>query len=399
MKIIFAVTELLADKQLPEDNVRNCFCDNSTIYRRIPNLTGNVLFIVCQKCIGIACSGNIVLRYQSVQRLLNFQACGNLIRANVLSHKNTNIFHIRFHVVHIAYQVQQLQNIDIVWFNAVMMIGSVLTTINDTANRTFQKGVNSVIKQIERHQCIFILVLDRLCCLLKTGKHRALTAGKMLSGISVFPDLCKHILHQPELIRHKGICFYKFTLAGITFQIQYRTAKGKQIFQYLLIFFVLLPEQLFCGFCFGKNTLFDDFVHRGRTQTQPGVETSLYFREIVSADLGNAVNCLLRGHHDPHSAAALCTDLFHNRLQIQHEIRIRTDVLTNFIDHKQQPVVLALTLYIFFNFLDKLLNTQLNLFFPVKPVACRSFTHVQCFRHCCYNVILKKSKGLTRILP
>ena len=214
-EIVFSIPKFFADKQFSEDNIRNCFCNNGTIYRGVPNFTGNILFIVCQKSISIACSGNIVLRYQSIQGLLYFKTGGNLIRTNIFCHENADIVHICLDIVYIAYEIQEFQDIDIILFNAIMMICCILATVNDMANGTVQECVKGIIKQIERNKCIFIFVLDCLSCFLKAGKHGAFAAGEMLSRVSMLSDFRKNILHQAELIGNKRISFYKFALASV----------------------------------------------------------------------------------------------------------------------------------------------------------------------------------------
>ena len=168
----------------------------------------------------------------------------------------------------------------------------------------------------------------------------------------------------------------------------------KQVFQHLMILFILLLEQLFCNFCFSKNSLFDDFVHGRRTQTQPCIESSLNLRKIIAADFGNAVNCLLRSYHDPNSAAAFRSDFFHNGLQVQHKVRIRADILTNLVNHKQQAVVFSFAFHVFFDFTHKLFNAQFNFFFAIEPITGSGFTHAKCFTHCRYNVIFKERKRI-----
>ena len=99
--------------------------------------------------------------------------------------------------------------------NSVMAVRRNLAAVNYPADCTFEEGVHGVIEQAERNKRIFIFAFYCLCGLLKAGKHRALTAGEVLAGISVFADLRKDILHKAELIRHKWIGFDKIILAGI----------------------------------------------------------------------------------------------------------------------------------------------------------------------------------------
>ena len=79
--------------------------------------------------------------------------------------------------------------------------------------------MDRVVEQAEWNQRVFIPLLDGLRGLLEARQHRALAAGQMLAGVSVFTDLGKNILHQPELVGHKGIGFDKVILTSIPLQV------------------------------------------------------------------------------------------------------------------------------------------------------------------------------------
>ena len=86
-----------------------------------------------------------------------------------------------------------------------------------------------IVKTKEWNKCVFILLLNFLCSFLKTGKHGTLTTRQMLTGISMFPDFRKYLLHDDELIRHEREVLCKFSRTGITFNIQNRAAEAEQV--------------------------------------------------------------------------------------------------------------------------------------------------------------------------
>ena len=116
-------------------------------------------------------------------------------------------------------------------------------------------------------------------------------------------------------------------------------------------------KKLICRIRFCQNTLFDNFIHGGRGKAEARIKASLNLGKVIAGDMDNGVNRLLTCHHDPNFAVAANADLFYERLQIDHQVTIVTDVLTDLIHHEQQPKVLALSVYIFLNVSYKLGDT------------------------------------------
>ena len=101
-----------------------------------------------------------------------------------------------------------------------MIVCRFLAALDHAADGTVKECVNRIIEEIERCQCILVLILDLLCCLLEAGQHGTLTAGQMLSGIAVLADLRKHLLHDDELVRHKREVLCKLARAVVALNIQ-----------------------------------------------------------------------------------------------------------------------------------------------------------------------------------
>ena len=84
-----------------------------------------------------------------------------------------------------------------------------------------------IIKTEERNKCILILLLNFLCSFLETGQHGTLTTGQVLTGISMFPDFSKYLLHDDELIWHEREVLCKFPRTRIAFNVQNRAAEAE----------------------------------------------------------------------------------------------------------------------------------------------------------------------------
>ena len=93
--------------------------------------------------------------------------------------------------------------------------------------------------------------------------------------------------------------------------------------------------------------------------------------------MDNGVNRFLARDHNPDFSHAAGSDFFHKGLQIDHQIPVVTDILTNLVHHKQQPEVFAFSVHIFFDVRNELGNAQFIRLFTVKPVPGGLFAHAE----------------------
>ena len=263
-KVIFPITELLGCENITVNHLSNTLHDRSGIHIGIPDFTLNVLFLIGQEIISIASSANIVLAHQTVKASTDSFTHDNLIHTNIVRHKDNDIVQIRRNIINISNQVQKFQHIHILLFNAIHVVSSFLTTLNYSANRTVQESMYGIVKTEEWNKCVFILLLNFLCSFLETGKHRTLTTGQVLAGISMFPDFSKYFLHDDELIRHEWEVLCKFSRTGITFNIQNRTAKAEQVTKNRIILLINTFQIFGCFWLLFQDTLLDNFIHGGR---------------------------------------------------------------------------------------------------------------------------------------
>ena len=226
-KIIFSITKLLGRENIAVNHLSDTLHDRSGIHIGIPDFTLNVLFFVSQKVISVAGSADIVLAHQTVKASTDSFAHDNLIYTNIVCHKDNYIVQIRRNVINISNQVQKFQYIHILLFNAIAVVGSFLATLDYPADRTVQESMYGIIKTEERNKCVFILLLNFLCSFLETGQHGTLTTGQVLTGISMFPDFSKYLLHDDELIWHEREVLCKFPRTRIAFNVQNRAAEAE----------------------------------------------------------------------------------------------------------------------------------------------------------------------------
>ena len=259
--------------------------------------------------------------------------------------------------------------------------------------------MNCIVKKMEWNQSIFILILHILCCFLEAGEHGTLTAGQMLTGIAVLANLGKHLLDHDELIRHKGESCRKLRTIRKALDVKNGIVESIEVFEYGVFLVIDHAKKLICRICFRQNTLFDNFINGGRGKAEARIEASLNFGKVIAGDMDNGVNRLLTCHHDPNLAVAANANLFYKRLQIDHQVTIVTNVLTDFIHHKQQSEILALAVYIFLNVSYELGDAQLIRFLTIEPVPRRLFAHAERRLQNRNNVILKERKGIASLRP
>ena len=148
-----------------------------------------------------------------------------------------------------------------------------------------------------------------------------------------------------------------------------------------------------------QNTLFDDLIDGRGRQAQTSVEASLNLGEVVAGDFHDGINRFLTCDHDPNLAPAFVTDLFHQRLQIHHQIAIVADVLTDFIHAEQEAEVSFLAVHIFLDFRDELLDAHVGVLFAVEPVAGCCLAHTENRLQNLHHIVFKEGSGIAGVDP
>ena len=281
----------------------------------------------------------------------------------------------------------------------IVIVCRSLAAVDNPSDGAFEECVNCIVKQMEWNQSIFILILHILGCFLEAGEHGTLTAGQMFTGIAVLANLGKHLLDHDELVRYKGESCRKLRTIRKALDVKNGIVESIEVFEYGVFLVIDHAKKLIRRICFRQNTLFDNFINGGRGKAEARIEASLNFGKVIAGDMDNGVNRLLTCHHDPNLAVAANANLFYKRLQIDHQVTIVTNVLTDFIHHKQQSEILALAVYIFLNVSYELGDAQFIRFLTIEPVPRRLFAHAERRLQNRNNVILKERKGIAGLRP
>ena len=266
IEVILAVAIFLCLVDIGIDHLRNALDDRCGINVGILDVLLDVLLFIGQEVIIIAGSADIVLAHKPVQGFSDIFAEDDLIRADIISHQDNNVVHVGRDVIHIADQIKELKNVHVHSFNSRTNICCILAALNHAANRTIKEGMYGIIEAEERDQSVLVLVLNLLRRLLETGKHRALTTGKVLAGVTVLTDLRKDLLHDDELIRNKREVYSKLVCTGKALDIQDGVREAEEIAKHRVVFLIETFQLLLNIRFLLQNTLLDNLIHGGRRQ-------------------------------------------------------------------------------------------------------------------------------------
>ena len=212
-------------------------------------------------------------------------------------------------------------------------------------------------------------------------------------------DAGQHACQKVKLVWHKGVNFCKVFCIGVQFFL-YTVVEDNQIFDNGCFLVIEQTQALRCCLCLIQNTLFDNGIHIGRGQGKACIKTSLNLREVISLYLSDRVDILLARHDHPCFAHAFLAQLFCHRLEVQHQLGIIADVLSNLIHKENHMMIAAFFLNIGLYALCEIFNADLialGCFFT--PVAGRRFAHEIHVRKNIHNRILNEIKILTGAFP
>ena len=197
----------------------------------------------------------------------------------------------------------------------------------------------SIIEAEQWHQCKLVLFFHFLGCFLETAQHGTLAAREVLTRIAVFADLHKNFLHDEKLVWNERKVLCKLCRTREALDVRHCICKAEQVAHPGAFFLIDRIQRSFCFRSFFQNTLLNYFVYGRRRKAQTSFETSLNSRKFICSYFDNLINSFLSGADHPDFSSAFAADFFHQRLQIQQHIRVRANILTRFVHHKQKAEV------------------------------------------------------------
>ena len=221
-----------------------------------------------------------------------------------------------------------------------------------------EEVLQCIIEPIERHDGSHFIVHQLHGRLFEQSQHGTFTFGQVLAGCTVGTDAGQHASKQIKLVRNKRINLCKVFCVGVQLFL-HAVVEDNQIFDDGCFLVIEQTQALCCGLRLIQNALFDNSVHIGRGQRKTGIETSLNLGKVVTLHLGNGVDILLARYDYPSLTHALLAQFFRHCLEIQHQLGIITNVLTDLIHKENNMVVIAFFINIGLYTLGEILNADL----------------------------------------
>jgi len=176
-KVILAVAVFLGGVDIGEDHLCDPLHDGGGIHRGlVSDGSLDILFLIGKEVVRLAAPADIVLTQQTVQGLPDSFTQGDLVHPDIVGHEDDDVIQIcRDVIIDVADEIQELQHIHIVGFDAISGIRCTGATLDNTADGTVQEAMYGVIEAEERNEGILVLILHLLCGLLETGQHGTFT--------------------------------------------------------------------------------------------------------------------------------------------------------------------------------------------------------------------------------
>ena len=203
----------------------------------------------------------------------------------------------------------------------------------------------------------------------------------MGARISVLANFTEDLLQKPKLVWNKWEISCKIFCPGESLDVKHAILEREQVSQNRIVRLVNRAQRFGRFGSLFQDSLLNDFVCRTGRQRKTGLETRLDSGEFVFASLDDFVNRLLPGANHPNLALALAPDFFDKGLQVQKQIGIRAHILADFIDHKEQAVILGLLRNIFLNFFNKRSDAEFRFSLVGYPFCRFVFGHAKNLRH------------------
>ena len=181
-KVVLAISVFPGSVDIAENHVADAFHDRRGIHGCISiNLALDILLLVREEVIDFTRASDIVLTHQSVKTAAHLLTHDDLIQADIISHKDHNVIKVRFHIIDIAHEIEELQYIHILRLDPVSVCGCTFAALDHTADGAVQEGMYRIVEEIKRRKGILVLIFNFLGRLLEPGKHGTLAAGEMLA--------------------------------------------------------------------------------------------------------------------------------------------------------------------------------------------------------------------------
>ena len=200
-----------------------------------------------------------------------------------------------------------------------------------------QRSADAGEHVVEGRQRADLDVANVLGDLLDDAEHRTLTDGAVtaLEDI-VVGDALDRRLEERELVADERVGPDEVGLVGVVAIGLRAVDEVEERLEVRRLLGVDRLERGLAGAVLLQQALADDLLDVGAGELHAGLEAGLDLGEVVAlllrAVADDLVHVLLRGDEHPRSSGALGVEALGDRLEIQHQVRVRADELADLID-------------------------------------------------------------------
>lgn len=286
----------------------------------------------------VAVAADEGLALQALQAGLQGAALGQAVGVDAVDEEGHQVVQGALDLVHVADEEEGFEDQDV----DGLQLGVAGGLVDGGFDDAFEEALDGGVKAVEGHQDAdgFALKLDGGG--LEGVEHGALAAGQVQAGDAVAADGLEDLLHQLELVRGEGVNGGKVGGAGVGFEGHADIAKAELVFEDVGLGVVEGLQCLAGGLGLAQEALLDDLVHIGAGQGEAGLEAALDLGEVVGAAgahfAEDGVDVLLGGNDHPGPAAAEGAEIFGDGLEVEHQVGVLTDELTDLVHQEDQAM-------------------------------------------------------------
>ena len=275
VKVVLAVVQLVGVEDLPVDELADACGHFRGAYGGVGNGAGDLLLVVGQELVGLSAAAGVVLAHQALEGLVDGAAQVQQVGVRAVHHEDGDVLRVGLDVVHPADEEQQLEDLHVKGREATLGASCLVRAVDDAAHVPLEEGLHRVVEAPEGDEGRLVAVLDRLRGLLEAREHGALVARGALARAAVLAQLVEGLLHELELVVHKGVGGHVVVRVLVAAQVLHGVLKVEEVLEGRRPLPVLHAEQVRGRLVLLEDSALDDLVCVDAGEREAGGEAPL----------------------------------------------------------------------------------------------------------------------------
>ena len=300
------------------------------------------LLFVGEVLVDVAVALDVGLRLQQRQRLLHVLRERGQVEAEAVVDEHGEVAGRGLEALDVLDEEERLEQAD-----RELVVEVALGDVDGALRRGLQRGADAGEHVVEGRQRADLDVADVLGDLLDDAEHRPL-ADRTVAALEdvVVGDALDRRLEQRELVADERVGADEVLLVGVVAVGLRAVDEVEQRLEVRRLLGVDRLERRGTGVVLVEQALADDLLDVGAGELHAGLEAGLDLGEVVALLLGavadDLVHVLLRGHEHPRPSGALGVEALGDRLEVEHQVRVRADELADLVDEEVEAVAVGL---------------------------------------------------------